>query len=254
MRIAINRALLDLFAARRIFHQPRGGERWRVGEHLLVSPECRLEPYSMLHFGYILPERLGAFSYSNSQFPATNMTVGRYSSIGQRLELIWPPHPHEWAATSPFTYEAAPLQGMRAYVVDRSLPLPFPQHPFAAGRADLVKLEIGADVWIGNDVSIKNGLKVGDGAVIGAGAVVTRDVPPYAVVAGSPARVIRMRFPEDLVQRFLALRWWRFGPEVVQALDVREPAAFLDRLEAGSPEPLDLEPLTGAEILAVAQG
>jgi hypothetical protein len=97
-------------------------------------------------------------------------------------------------------------------------------------------------------------VSVGHGAVVGAGALVTKDVAPYAVVGGVSARTIRMRFAEELVERFMAAEWWRFGPDQLQPLDVRDPEAFVSRLEdrlATQPPPaLELVPLSAAELRA----
>jgi hypothetical protein len=79
-------------------------------------------------------------------------------------------------------------------------------------RGDVV---IGNDVWIGINAFIGSGLTIGDGAVIGAHAVVTRDVPPYAVAGGNPARVIRHRFAEAQIEALLAIRWWDWPDQVV---------------------------------------
>lgn len=78
---------------------------------------------------------------------------------------------------------------------------------------------IGNDVWIGYGCLIKNGVTIGDGAIIGAGAVVVKDVPAYAVVAGNPARVVKMRFPDETIQKLLEIAWWNWEIEKInQAL------------------------------------
>ena len=79
---------------------------------------------------------------------------------------------------------------------------------------------VGNDVWIGQDVVIKGGVKIGDGAVIGARSVVTRDVPPYAVVVGVPAKVIKYRFEQEKIDFLEKLQWWNWTPEeIYQNLD-----------------------------------
>lgn len=73
---------------------------------------------------------------------------------------------------------------------------------------DLEPVEIGNDVWIGDGVFIKNGVKIGDGAILGARAVVTKDIPPYAVAVGCPAKVIKYRFDKEIIDELLKLKWW----------------------------------------------
>jgi virginiamycin A acetyltransferase len=104
---------------------------------------------------------------------------------------------------------------------------------------------IGHDVWIGQHAMLARGITIGHGAVIAAGAVVTKDVPPYAVVAGVPARIVRIRFADDVVQRLLASCWWDHGPDVLARFDVRDPKAFAESvlaakagLEAHAPQAL----------------
>ncbi|TGS10556.1 CatB-related O-acetyltransferase [Mesorhizobium sp. M2E.F.Ca.ET.209.01.1.1] len=77
-------------------------------------------------------------------------------------------------------------------------------------------ITVGNDVWIGHGAMILPGVEIGDGAVIGAGAVVTKNVPPYAIVGGSPARLIRYRFSQDIVVKLLAIQWWRWDDDKVK--------------------------------------
>lgn len=79
-------------------------------------------------------------------------------------------------------------------------------------------IEIGNDVWIGDNVTIKNGVKIGDGAVIGACALVTKDIPPYAIVGGVPAKIIKYRFEEKIINELLELKWWNFNDEILKTI------------------------------------
>ena len=143
---------------------------------------------------------IGAHTYGEPRVlrfeEQTRLHIGRYCSIaGQVTILLGGNHRSDWATTYPFSVfpeqwpEAAGLTG----------------HP--ASRGDVV---IGSDVWLGFGATILSGVTIGHGAVIGAGAVVSRDVAPYAVAAGNPAREVRKRFSEDLIARLLALQWWNW--------------------------------------------
>jgi virginiamycin A acetyltransferase len=94
---------------------------------------------------------------------------------------------------------------------------------------------IGNDVWIGTRVIVVSGVTIGDGAVVGAGSVVTADIPPYAVVAGSPARLLSFRFPESIRTRLLELRWWDWPEDKIRRnrslFDGELSAGALDRIE-----------------------
>jgi acetyltransferase-like isoleucine patch superfamily enzyme len=252
--LIVTRALLDLLRARRVAHGWRGVERWRVGDQLRVGDSCALEPYVHVLGGYALPERMGAFSYSHSML-LPNMRLGRYCSIGGGVEFIQSQHPADWVTSSPFFYAPQGLQGIYDYINLDLKAGSFPLHPdtFRSGP-----VELGHDVWIGQGAMLSGGVTLGTGAIVGARALVTRDVPPYAIVGGTPARIIRMRFPDTVIERLLALQWWRFGPEVLQPLDIRDPAGFADRLEAklanDPPQLLDAPLLTIAEMAAAVEG
>lgn len=91
--------------------------------------------------------------------------------------------------------------------------------------------KIGNDVWIGCNSVILKGVNVGDGAIVAAGSVVTKDVPPYTIVGGVPARVLRQRFSDKLVERLLKIQWWNYGPNVLKGLNISEPQKCIDELE-----------------------
>ena len=90
---------------------------------------------------------------------------------------------------------------------------------------------IGNDVWIGFGAVILNGVSIGDGAVVAAGAVVTKDVPPYAVVGGNPAKIIKYRFDEKTINKLLELKWWEYGADICAGIDITKTESFLPRLE-----------------------
>ena len=111
-----------------------------------------------------------------------------------------------------------------------------PKKRFAKHEFDgILRTVIGNDVWIGKRAIIKAGVKIGDGAVVGAGAVVTKDVPPYAIVAGVPAKIIKYRFDEDTIAQLLKTKWWNLSDEELEkrAGNITNVHEFLMDLERG---------------------
>jgi virginiamycin A acetyltransferase len=154
--------------------------------------------------------RIGDCSYINSGTIIASGRVGRFCSIGSNCQIGMADHPLEFLSTSPLLY------GPRNVFGDGS-------HWEHYGEAP----EIGSDVWIGAQVVIRQGVTVGHGAVLGAGAVAVKDVPPYAIAAGVPARILRYRFSPGTVERLLESRWWELPVDDLQALR----ADFLNPVE-----------------------
>ena len=142
---------------------------------------------------------VGDMTYTGADTSIMWATVGKYCCISRMVDIGGNEH----------DYQAASM--MPSYRLTNKLAGTLKMHP----NEDLI--HVGNDVWIGAGAAIirKEELTVGDGVVIGAGAVVTKDVPPYAIVAGGPARVIRFRFPQEIIDGLLELKWWDWEDEKI---------------------------------------
>jgi len=173
-----------------------------IADTAIVHKEAKLESPVMIYpFAEIAKNtKIGSFSYINKGttiFYGTS--IGKYCSIGKNCEIGVIDHPMDWLSTSPIQYKIH-----KQFPYYKEFSEEFPQ----IKKTYPLKTLIGNDVWIGSLVIIKRGITIGDGAVIGAGSIVTKDVPPYAIVAGVPAKIIRYRFKEDIIKELLALKWW----------------------------------------------
>lgn len=196
---------------------------YRDGQQLRVHKDALAEPYTNHPTGRILS--MGAFSYVRTPLIAPDFRIGRYSSVATGVELSDQEHPLDRISTHPFTTH----QHMRELAKKEFGKNISTHHHQFVGPAPI----IGNDVWIGKDAVIKRGITIGDGAVIGARSLVTKDVPPFAVVGGSPAKIIKYRIAdEDLRERMLAVRWWDYNYADFPDHDPRDIVGFLDMIES----------------------
>nr|WP_255607225.1 DapH/DapD/GlmU-related protein [Ancylobacter sp. Lp-2] len=159
----------------------------RLGRYTEVGERTRL-----------VEVELGDYSYVVNDSDIAYATIGKFTSIAAMTRINPGNHPMERASQSHFTYRAGD------YFDGEANEKGF----FDRRRAQWVT--IGHDVWIGHGAIVLPGRSIGDGAVVAAGAVVTKDVPPYTIVGGNPARPIRARFPAGIGERLQALGWWHW--------------------------------------------
>lgn len=170
---------------------------------------------------------MGAFSYAHSPLDM-GLQIGRYCSLSWNIRTMGPNHPISSVSSSVFTYGSyhghSNFVGFVQDVASDYRPLG-PPPVFDPSPV------IENDVWIGQDVLIARGVKIGTGAVVAAGSIVTKDVPPYMIVGGVPARVIRPRFDENLCADLLESEWWKYAFTDLPRKCIGNPREFLSELK-----------------------
>ena len=151
---------------------------------------------------HIANSTIGAYSYIGRHSRLVYADVGKFCSIASETKVGMSTHTLEKLSTSPIFTEAK--NATKHSWVNNS-----PTNPYK-------RVTVGNDVWIGARAMIMGGNTIGNGAVVAAGAIVTKDVPAYAVVGGVPAKIIRYRFPQDIINRLEAVKWWELPDKVLQ--------------------------------------
>ncbi|MDO6589463.1 antibiotic acetyltransferase [Loktanella sp. D2R18] len=193
-----------------------------------LKSSCQIE--DPVHVGpgcVVMADIIGRYCFVNANTCIfDNVEIGRFVTFARNCQIGGVEHPIHHVTTSFFK-------------ISRNW---FPDDPLAQS-CDLIKntkgpsrkrdskIVIGSDVWFGASAIVLKGIQIGTGAVVAAGAVVTKDVPPYAVVAGNPARLLRYRFDDTIIERLLASKWWDLDPERISQLPLDNVERTLEMLE-----------------------
>lgn len=180
------------------------GRKSTIGDFSRVFNSTLEEHCSLQRNNLIYNTTIGRYSYTGKNFTAFNCEIGAFCSISFNVVIGGGEHPYHFVTDHAFLYskefELIPDDFDLKKIYDRfSTPC-----------------TIGNDVWIGANACILRGVSIGDGSVIGAGCVVTKNIPPYSIVAGVPGRIIKKRFDDDIIERLEKIKWWNLPSNVIK--------------------------------------
>ncbi|MFR6471240.1 MAG: CatB-related O-acetyltransferase [Turicibacter sanguinis] len=179
---------------------------WRITKKVICEGNSRV--YSSCKFegnnricrnSYVSNVSLGKGSYIGMNASIISAKVGRFTSIGPCVRITSGSHPTEKFVSMHPSFFSTRKQAGFTFVKEQL---------YDEGLRKEYRTNIGNDVWIGDSALILEGVTISDGAVVAAGSVVTKDVPPYAIVAGVPAKIIKYRFEEEEIEKINKISWW----------------------------------------------
>ena len=200
----------------------------KISNLSFVSANNRIDPRAVIYrMVKMKSSSIGRYSYVGNDTDVECADIGQFCSISDHCRIGMGGHTLSHISSCPLFTQR--INGCQEQWVDQDI------HAVEEKRAVL-----GNDVWVGSHVLINGGVTVGHGAVIGAGAVVVKDVPPYAIVGGVPAKVIRYRFSPEIIEKLLELQWWNLPDETLKEhialfqqdnFTVEDIAQFMDIIE-----------------------
>ncbi len=170
-----------------------------INDSSTISPNTHILENCLILNGDIKP-----YSYIGRNSIIQNATIGSFCSIANDVFVGLGTHPTNLFSTSPLFYRRNNTFDIK--LVSENLDF-----------SEYSSIEIGNDVWIGSRATIIDGVKVGDGAIIAAGTLVTKDVEPYSIIGGVPAKIIKYRFSQETIEKLIKLQWWSWSLNEIQA-------------------------------------
>ncbi|MFK7813562.1 MAG: CatB-related O-acetyltransferase [Maribacter sp.] len=210
MRAQIKKIILSSKTLTQIvvfFHKKKLSRKFTIkyAENVLIGVSTICEGRNAFGLNSsITGSKIGYASYISANTIIAKTEIGRYTSIGPNVNCIFGKHPsNTFVSTHPAFFSTKPVTGLSYTKINQ-----FKEFEDTKDPDGKYSIRIGNDVWIGANVSIMDGVEIGDGAIVAANALVNKDVAPYSIVGGVPAKLIKNRFSEDHVSFLLKFKWW----------------------------------------------
>jgi acetyltransferase-like isoleucine patch superfamily enzyme len=185
----------------------------KIGKHVILDINNTFEGHNVIADDCeIASSKIGLGTYISKNSVIKMCLVGRFCSIGRNIQTGLGLHPTEGFVSSHPAFFSSQRQAGFSFVTINK----FIEHKYIDEDGKYI-IQIGNDVWIGNNVILMDGIRIGDGAIIAAGSIVTKDVDPYTIVAGIPAKFLRYKFSEAEIEALRKIKWWNWPFEKIRA-------------------------------------
>jgi len=174
-----------------------------IRKNCIISYHSKIYPFSI-----ITNSNIDSFTYVSYFCKINNTTIGKFCSIARNVKMGLGKHPTTFISTSPIFYSSQ--NPLKINITNKRL------------YNDFEPIVIGNDVWIGTNVIIMDGVIIGDGSIIGANSVVTKNIEPYTIVGGVPAKEIKKRFEPEVTEKLIKLKWWDYPLEILKEKSILE--------------------------------